>query len=153
MIQIRVAKPAPLVFAPQRGWNELDNERPDINSDGVQLHLAGADPASPAMSWLLVPEPGRSTLRISSSEGAPHIDATWEPSDTGYTVRCDVPLTSDMSRDGFDLDIIVNEISPDRERRRGQLVLSGADGEWVFLRGDRQPRDRFVSFALDAGAL
>jgi hypothetical protein len=34
-------------------------------------------------------------------------------------------------------DLIVNERSPDRERRRGQLVLSGGGG-FGYLRGDRQ---------------
>jgi hypothetical protein len=35
------------------------------------------------------------------------------------------------------LDVLVNETAPGRERRRGQLVLSGARGEFVYLRGDR----------------
>ncbi len=37
----------------------------------------------------------------------------------------------------FHFDLIVNERPPERERRRGQLVLSGARGEFVYLRGDR----------------
>jgi hypothetical protein len=48
----------------------------------------------------------------------------------------------------FSLDVIVNEMSPDRERRRGQLVLSGGHGEWVYLRGDRQDPDRALSFRI-----
>jgi hypothetical protein len=35
------------------------------------------------------------------------------------------------------LDVLVNETVPGRERRRGQLVLSGGRGEFVYLRGDR----------------
>jgi hypothetical protein len=34
-------------------------------------------------------------------------------------------------------DVIVNERPADRERRRGQLALSGG-GEFGYLRGDRQ---------------
>jgi hypothetical protein len=44
----------------------------------------------------------------------------------------------------FAIDVLINDMFPDRERRRGQLVLSGARGERVYLRGDRQPLDRFL---------
>ena len=46
------------------------------------------------------------------------------------------------------LDILVNETVPGRQRRRGQLVLSGAAGEFVYLRGDRHERDRLLHFSL-----
>jgi hypothetical protein len=36
-----------------------------------------------------------------------------------------------------------------RERRRGQLVLGGADGEWVYLRGDRPDPARMLSILID----
>jgi len=42
----------------------------------------------------------------------------------------------------------VNEIAPGRDRRRGQLVLSGAGGEFVYLRADRHERDRLLQFTL-----
>jgi hypothetical protein len=35
-----------------------------------------------------------------------------------------------------------------RRRRRGQLVLGGAPGEFVYLRGDREERDRLVRFTV-----
>jgi hypothetical protein len=46
------------------------------------------------------------------------------------------------------LDVVVNETTPARERRRGQLVLSGAGGEFVYLRGDRQPVGRLIPFSI-----
>jgi hypothetical protein len=48
----------------------------------------------------------------------------------------------------FALDLIVNEISAGRARRRGQLVLSGGEDGWVYLRGDRHPLDRLLPFML-----
>jgi hypothetical protein len=47
-----------------------------------------------------------------------------------------------------DLDLIVNEKPPGRERRRGQLLLSGASGEFVYLRGDRHEVARLLRFSL-----
>jgi len=46
------------------------------------------------------------------------------------------------------LDVLVNEMSVDRMRRRGQLVLSGARGDRVYLRGDRQPLEHFIRVRL-----
>lgn len=148
LVRVDVRKPEPLSFAPARERNELDNEPPDINSDGLQIHLASVEPGSPASSWLLVPERNDARVRVRGSDGAPRIEASWQATATGYALRCEIPLTAEMRHGGFDLDLIVNEISPDRERRRGQLVLSGADGEWIYLRGDRQPRESFVPFVL-----
>jgi hypothetical protein len=45
-------------------------------------------------------------------------------------------------------DVIVNETVAERVRRRGQLVLSGAAGEFVYLRGDRHERARLLRFSL-----
>ncbi len=152
IVEIDVTKSAPFLFAEARAFNELDNEHPDINSDGIQLHLAEAEPESAVLSWLLVPESAGDSVRITASEGAPPLGARWRGTPSGYSVRCDVPLSPSMRRAGLDLDIIVNEMSPDRERRRGQLVLSGASGEWIYLRGNRQSRDRLVPFLIDDAA-
>jgi hypothetical protein len=46
------------------------------------------------------------------------------------------------------LDVIVNETVSGRARRRGQLVLSGAAGEFVYLRGDRHDPGRLLRFTL-----
>ncbi|MEO7963800.1 MAG: hypothetical protein ABIT38_07815, partial [Gemmatimonadaceae bacterium] len=49
----------------------------------------------------------------------------------------------------FSLDLIVNETTALRERRRGQLVLSGGDDETIYLRGDRQEAARALAFHID----
>jgi hypothetical protein len=46
------------------------------------------------------------------------------------------------------LGVVVNEKPAGRERRRGQLVLGGARGEFVYLRGDREDLDRLPRFAI-----
>ena len=146
-IDVTVRKDGPFTFAPHRASNPLDNENPDINSDGIQVHLGDPDAASGVLTWLLVPEPGSAAVRIGQPLQGPALEAAWAPVRDGYVVRCTLALTQAMARDGFDLDVIVNEISPDRARRRGQLVMSGG-GDWIFLRGDRQPRDRLLHFVL-----
>ena len=147
MLDVEVTKAGAVHFAPARAANDMDNEPPDINSDGLQLYLAPME--SPGTRWLLVPENGSTSVRITAPEAGDAVRASWRAIAGGYAVHCELPLTDDMRRAGFDLDVIVNEMPPDRERRRGQLVLSGSAGEWVYLRGDRQPRESFIPFALD----
>jgi hypothetical protein len=36
-------------------------------------------------------------------------------------------------------------------RRRGQLVMSGAHGEFVYLRGDRHEADRLIPLRISDG--
>ena len=147
ILDVEVRKTEPVFFAPSRATNDMDNEPPDINSDGLQLYLAPVDAAG--ARWLLVPEQGSTRVRVTATDTHESLRAEWRPVPGGYAVRCQLTLTDDMRRGGFDLDLIVNEMPPDRERRRGQLVLSGAAGEWVYLRGDRHARESFVPFALD----
>jgi hypothetical protein len=147
-----------LYFAPARDWNALDNEHPDTNSDGVQLHLvvpAPDDAITPSReyAWLLVPEPPGPRVRV--SEKAPPgrssgLTANWSRTDAGYRIVCRLPigLIGDLRRP-FLLDAIVNDMSAERERRRGQLVMGGADGEFVYLRGDRHSADRHFAFVID----
>ncbi|MFI5241509.1 MAG: heparinase II/III family protein [Gemmatimonadales bacterium] len=126
----------------------LDNEDPDINSDGVQLHLWHDGWAEP-VSWLAVPEPGTSIVRVRQSSGAgsaPPLSASWRETAQGYEMTFAVPrdaVTSELA-----IDVLINDMSADRERRRGQLVLSGARGERVYLRGDRQPVDSYLHVRL-----
>jgi hypothetical protein len=46
------------------------------------------------------------------------------------------------------LDVIVNEMPPGRARRRGQLVLAGAGGGAVYLRGDRHDAAQLLRLVL-----
>jgi hypothetical protein len=131
----------PLVFASAGSDNPLDNEHPDVNSDGVQLH-------GPRCSWLLVPEQDVPNVRITPRQGAasaPRISARWRPEPAGYSMRIAAPVSAFLDPvDGMLLDVIVNEVPLGRERRRGQLVLSGGRDEWVYLRGDRQPSSHLL---------
>jgi hypothetical protein len=65
---------------------------------------------------------------------------------TGWALRVAMPRA--RLGHGFTLDLVINEISPERERRRGQLVLAGAHDEWVYLRGDRQDPSRSIHVRL-----
>jgi hypothetical protein len=49
------------------------------------------------------------------------------------------------------IDLIVNEVPRGRMRRRGQLVMSGAQGEFVYLRGDRHEVDRLIPLRISDG--
>lgn len=149
-VRVLVAEPT---FIPTGAVNAMDNEHPDINGHGVQLHLRAAGAAPFTAGWVIIPDAGE-RLRVREIAGS---EAGWLPSGgwqrmpDGYRLLVLVPL--DRLGPGptraVTLDVLINETSPDRERRRGQLVLSGARGEWVFLRGDRQPAERFLPFIIE----
>jgi hypothetical protein len=127
---------------------ELDNEHPDINSDGVQLHLWSEGWREP-VAWLAIPEHGFARTRVrqtAGGTGAPPLAAHSRQIPGGYEIRFAIPRSALSST--FALDVLVNEMSADRQRRRGQLVLSGARGDRVYLRGDRQPLQHFVLLRL-----
>ena len=45
------------------------------------------------------------------------------------------------------LDVVVNLLAPGRERRSGQLIMSGANAaEWIYLAGNRQPPRLLMRF-------
>jgi hypothetical protein len=126
----------------------LDNEHPDINSDGVQLHLWCEGWREPA-AWLAIPERAFAHTRLRRTDGGasgPSVTADSRESIGGYEVRFVVPRASLC--DVVAIDVLVNEMSAGRQRRRGQLVLSGARGDRVYLRGDRQPREHFIRVRL-----
>ena len=126
--------------------NALDNDPAAIHGDGIQLYVeAGAS----AAGWLLVPVPDSGEVRRKVAEGwsdAFPMNAHWRPSAVGYALTAEVALPSDAPDVG--VDVLVNEIGPGRARRRGQLVLSGALGEFVYLRADRHDRERLLRFTL-----
>ncbi len=141
----------PLIFRPAEAPDPmLDNEHPDIHSDGVQIHLWAPGWAEP-VAWLAVPEEGSDHVRLRVVDGpAPDATATWRRTRSGYRLFFRVPLASlgELPSIPFVLDVLINDMAPDRERRRGQLVLSGARGEFVYLRGDRQYADRLLPFVV-----
>ena len=127
-------------FVPAGAINRYDNEHADINGDGVQLYLRTA---SGATAFTLIPEKGGDSVRLRAIDGwtAPlgaDLSARWAPHGDGYRMEVD------LGRIPAGLDAIVNEKPRGRERRRGQLVLSGAAGEFVYLRGDRHDAARLL---------
>lgn len=152
VVEVSVRKLLP-IFRPWAGENPLDNEHPDINSDGLQLYIGATHGGGRYYSWILVPDSSAPAVRVTarSAFGPPvALSASWRPTAAGYVIRCLVPRVAigDADARDFTLDVIVNEIPPDRERRRGQLVLSGGRGEWVYLRGDRQEPTRALPFRI-----
>jgi hypothetical protein len=131
-------------FAPAVAENPLDNELADVNSDGVQLHWR-----SPATGrWnSVIAVPDGAAVRLSVAEGAlDGVTASWMRTDGGYDLSFVLPWPDTWP--DLLLDVVVNERPPERERRRGQLVLSGARGEFAYLRGARQSSARAVRFVF-----
>jgi hypothetical protein len=129
----------------------LDNEHPDIHSDGVQLYLSA--PSWPVhAAWLAVPEHA-GAVRVRCVAGARTdipLLADWHLTPGGYRMRLATPLDAlgELAGAPLGVQVVVNDMSPGRERRRGQLVLSGGVGEFIYLRGDRESLERFRQFLL-----
>jgi hypothetical protein len=129
--------------------NPLDNDPAAIHGDGVQLYV---DVGSVAAGWLLVPRPGSSKVGHKPADGwsdALHLDADWQPTADGYLLVARVTVPSGATVLG--VDVLVNEIGAGRTRRRGQLAMSGARGEFVYLRSDRHDRERLLRFTFGPG--
>ena len=127
--------------------NTLDNESADINGAGLQLYLRTDDAAA---GYLLVPDTGSDRVHIRAIDGwggAVPVRAHWSPMENGYLVRIDVDCDS-AAEFLIELDLVVNEKPEGRARRRGQLVLSGGAGEFIYLRGDRHDPARLIPFLL-----
>lgn len=150
-IRVEVQKRDIVFRAPDAADSALDNEHPDIHSDGVQLYVTAADWPRHA-GWLLVPEHPEPRVRARHVDGTRinvPLAATWTPQPDGYSMHFTIPL--DALGGGPEvpiaLDVIVNDMSPARTRRRGQLVLSGGGG-WTYLQGDRQSPSRFLPIVI-----
>jgi hypothetical protein len=133
-------------FVPVDAENPLDNEPAAINGDGVQLYVVAGERKG---GWLLVPQPGSRDVGVRAIEGwdkGLSVSATWKPTESGYALVAEVAFEAGATEAA--LDVIVNETAPGRERRRGQLVLSGARGEFVYLRGDRHDVARLLRFNI-----
>lgn len=144
-------------FASAGAVNDMDNERADVNSDGVQLYLRSPGEAAVA-GWLLVPEAAGAvrTTSLDARAAAPPLAARWMPRGGGWQLDARVLLAA-LAPGGapavVGLDLVINEMPDGRERRRGQLVLSGraaaiGAGAFVYLRGDRHEPDHLVRVAL-----
>jgi hypothetical protein len=147
------------VVAPSRGPdgtldNPLDNELADVNADGVQWYVGKPDDGRWTAAGLLVPvpqpdgTPGLRTYRLVGGDTADPA-CSWTPIEGGWAMRLVWPLASlPVDDDGcIAFDLVINERPPERERRRGQLVLSGGEG-FAYLRGDRQDPARAVVIAV-----
>jgi hypothetical protein len=141
-----LVEPSSRLFVPAGTENALDNEPAAINGDGAQLYLACGAVGG---AWLLVPQAAGDTVWISPLTGwgaglAPV--ARWRATAAGYRLEVRVALPQDCTI--LALDLLINETAPGRARRRGQLVLSGAQGEFVYLRGDRHDPHRLLRFTI-----
>ncbi len=150
VVDVQVTTPSPR-FVPADAVNPYDNEVPDINGDGVQLYVRAAENGG---AWVLVPEPAAKpgTVRARPLDGWGSLRlarTSWRRTREGYELRAEIALREPLQVGAeFWLDVLVNETAPDRERRRGQLILSGPDGEFVYLRGDRHDPARLLRFTI-----
>lgn len=148
VVDVAVATSEP-IFVPAGTANPLDNEQADINGHGVQVYFADAEASG---GWVVVPEPRRSRAGVRRvpgwGEGAPPA-ADWRVVPAGFELRVRIPFRATGSPREFALNVIVNDAAPGRSRRRGQLVMSGAGGEFAYLRGDRHDPSRLMAFVAE----
>ena len=133
-VEVHSRTGAPVLVADE-AVNEMDNESPDVNGSGVEIF---AVTRAQYAGWLVRPGADGTARVRPLAPDSPPIDARVELTTEGWRAR--VTLDPRGLRDatrGFHLAVVVNEIPPGRERRRGQLVLAGRPGGWVYLRGDR----------------
>lgn len=154
VIEVGVQKPELVFRAPDAPDPALDNESPDIHSDGVQLYLAARGWDRPA-AWLVVPaqpEPRVRSRIVNGSRDDVPLTAGWHHEPRGYAMRFEIPLDALGSERSLAIaiDVIVNEMATGRVRRRGQLALSGG-GDWIYLQGDRRSAARFLPLVVERG--
>jgi hypothetical protein len=147
VVGVQVTLGRPPEPTPAVAENPLDNEHPDTNADGVELHYA--DPVTDDWCTLLAVPEHDGTLRL-TTRGASDRNpiGRWHATSTGWIASLVLDWPTDRAAT-VTLDACVNVRPPGRERRVGQLVASGGRGEWIYLRGDRQPRDRALVLRLD----
>jgi hypothetical protein len=154
VVEVAVEKPELVLRAADADDPALDNEHPDIHSDGVQLYVVAQGWERPG-AWLAVPESPEPRVRTRVVDGARSdipLTAGWARTASGYAMRFEIPLTALGTEPTVPIavDLIVNEMGTGRVRRRGQLVLSGGGG-WIYLQGDRQSPARFLPIVIHRG--
>jgi hypothetical protein len=117
--------------------NPLDNERADINADGLQCYVGRLGEA--LGRWhqgvLGVPLPTGEARMTSLVPTGVCPQGTATSHADGWSLTWSWPRSA-LPEGALSFDLVVNERPPFRERRRGQLVLSGGGG-FGYLRGDR----------------
>jgi hypothetical protein len=152
-VAIDVTAREPLFRAADAPPLRLDNEPDGVHGDGVQLYLR-PDAAGPVYGFLVVPDAAGGVLRVRGTAGTAGLPemvrGAWARTDTGYAVTLAVAIPGWEPRSGDELgfDLLVNRLTPERDRRAGQLVWSGGGG-WVYLRGDRQDPAAFGVLELE----
>lgn len=140
---ISVDVEAARTFVPPGTANRLDNEHADINGAGVQLYLATDEKTA---GYVIVPIEGSKELQVRPIDGwganVP-VQGTWTATKHGFRIDLQAPVGVGQVL----VDVIVNEKPAGRERRRGQLVMSGG-GDFAYLRGDRHDASRLIPLVL-----
>lgn len=143
VLELRVSVRADRTFVRPATVNRLDNEPADINGAGLQLYLRTT---AAKAGYVIVPIEGTSSLSVRPIDGwgaDVQVAGTWQQAEFGY----DVDLRIFPEDPSLSLDLIVNEKPAGRERRRGQLTLSGG-GDFIYLRGDRHDAARLIPFLI-----
>jgi hypothetical protein len=148
------ASASPFKYGPRSPENPYDNDPIEIHYPGVQLYVRTPTNGG---AWLVRPDAathdtyirpitGWGSLELARSHG--ELDAF------RYKLVMQVALPPEAIRDDYELslDILVNDAPPHRERRRGQLVMSGGRGEFVYLRGDGHNPGRLIPIVLTDSA-
>ena len=143
------ARTGPSVVIGDDAVNEMDNEQADVNATGLQLSLR--DARGNLHRWLIRPgADGASRVRALTRETIPaRVETTVGAAQWGARIAMPLGALGDASPYFIALGVTINEIAPGRERRRGQLVLGGAEGEWVYLRGDRDDPSKLIPIVID----
>jgi len=148
-----------VVVAPDSDDNPLDNERAQVNADGVQWYWGVIDGRWRQAALCTPSGGGLHMARLVPGEW-PLPQAAWTAleDDRGWRARfewllADLPVEADGT---MAFALVVNERPPDRVRRCGQLVLSGrlaqapSAAAYAYLRGDRQAPASAIRLRLRA---
>ena len=137
-VGVEVRKPRVLFRAADAHDPQLDNETPDIHSDGVQFYVDRGG----WCGFVAIPEEGGERVRVRPVAGtmavAGQLTGTWRRTADGYVMLLQFDARAAfIAGEQVLVQVVVNEMQPGRWRRAGQLALVGGGG-WIYLRGDRE---------------